>query len=134
MIPGIKFDAGKPKMSLLAYKPLAWLARAMEQGLRKYERGNWQKLTGEENRLRMVDALGRHTQKFIDGEWLDQDSKLPHLGHIMANCMMLLWHYDAEHGTNPDVLTPEQQAAMAEADRIGAEHRARLAEKTGTNA
>ena len=119
MSKGIKFDSGKPRMSLLAYGPLAWLARAMEQGLYKYTRGNWQELKGEENRYRMIDALGRHTQKFIGGEWLDVDSKLPHLAHIMANCMMLLWHCDAITGDNPDKLTPEQAEAMEEAKRIG---------------
>lgn len=122
---GVKFDAGKPPMSLLVYGPLAWLSRAMEQGLYKYTRGNWQKLTGEANRYRMIDALGRHTQKFIGGEWFDQESKLPHLAHVMANCMMLLWHHDAMTGDNPDKLTKEQSDAMNEAKRIGDEMRAK---------
>ncbi len=126
MSKGIKFDSGKPRMSLLAYGPLAWLARAMEQGLYKYTRGNWQELKGEENRYRMIDALGRHTQKFIGGEWLDQESKLPHLAHVMANCMMLLWHCDTITGDNPDKLTAEQVEAMEAAKRAGEAARTRI--------
>jgi hypothetical protein len=124
---GIKFDAGKPRMSLLAYGPLAWLSRAMEQGLLKYTRGNWQQLTGEDNRYRMIDALGRHVGKFIGGEWLDQESKLPHLAHAMANCMMLLWHHDAVTGDSPDKLTPDQAAAMDAARLAGEAARAAMA-------
>jgi hypothetical protein len=31
-----------------------------------------------------IDALKRHTNKVAEGEWIDPDSKLPHIGHVLA--------------------------------------------------
>lgn len=129
---GLKYDAGKPLMSLIPYGPIAWMARAMEQGLYKYLRGNWQQLTGEANRHRIEDALLRHAMKLSSGEWTDQESKLPHAAHIMCNAAFLLFHRDALDGTSPDVLNEEQRAAMLEAKRIGEANRTKaLAEAKG---
>lgn len=122
---GLKYDSGKPLMSLIPYGPIAWMARAMEQGMLKYLRDNWKELSGETNRYRLLDALKRHADKLIDGEWLDQESKLPHAAHIMCNAAFLTWHRDKVDGTSPDRLNDEQKAAMAEAKRIGEANRAK---------
>lgn len=132
---GLKYDAGKPLMSLIPYGPIAWMARAMEQGLYKYLRGNWQQLTGEANRHRIEDALLRHAMKLASGEWLDPESKLPHAAHIMCNAAFLLWHRDEIDKTSPDRLNEEQIAAMLEAKAIGEANRSKaLAEAKGNAA
>ncbi len=122
---GVKFDAGKPEIDLLPYGPLAWIARAMEYGRRKYELDNWKLLGSSADLRRVRAAMGRHVLKFISGEWADKESKLPHLAHIGANIVFLLWHWSAQHDIDDDVLDTEQQAAMQRAQEIGDEYRAK---------
>lgn len=123
---GMKYDAGKPEMDLLPYGPLAWIARAMECGRRKYDYDNWKQLSSLKDKRRILAALGRHTLKLIGGEWADKESKLPHAAHIGANIIFLLYFHSQEHGIDDDKLSEEQAAAMAEAQRIGDEHRANV--------
>lgn len=87
MKDGIKFDLGKPPVGLLDPFALSTMAQIMSFGSQKYGRFNWR------NGLvfsRFYDAALRHIFAFIDGEDLDPESGLPHLGHAMCNLMFLL--------------------------------------------
>ena len=63
------------------------MADVMDYGADKYERNNWRK--GYTNKFSSADSLYRHLRQIIIGETNDDESKLPHMGHIMCNIMFL---------------------------------------------
>lgn len=84
---GKKYDDGKPKMGMVfAYfaPALKLVAECGTYGWRKYTDGgewdkNWDRLTN--GKQRYTDAFLRHTMAYLEGEWLDPESGLPHLAH-----------------------------------------------------
>ena len=63
----------------------------MELGAKKYGPFNWSK-----DRVKTsdyIDAIHRHLEAWADGEDLDPESNVSHLGHVAACCAILL---DAE--------------------------------------
>ena len=63
-------------------------ALAMSQGVKKYGPYNWR-----DKAVKMtvyLDAIERHLLALRDGEWKDPDSKVPHMGHIIANASIVL--------------------------------------------
>lgn len=86
-IEGLKFDNGKPDLSLLSYGALGQIAKAFEFGMKKYGRYNY--LNGMEW-TRISSALLRHAYAFIWGENNDPESGLHHLAHCGACVIMLL--------------------------------------------
>lgn len=95
--------ATKPMLGLNPAVALLWMAKAFEfgaygrdaQGNQVREKGygeyNWRETTIAE--MVYVHAMQRHMLDYLDGEDLASDSKVKHLGHIMACCAILL---DAE--------------------------------------
>jgi hypothetical protein len=87
---GVKFDAGKPMMSLISSKFLVGLAKALTYGAKKYAKDgksgahNWRKGLSIS---RTYDALQRHLVAWNDGENIDEDSGLPHL--YLAACELM---------------------------------------------
>lgn len=51
-------------------------------GALKYGRSNW-RVAGVRLSI-YVDAIQRHTNALFEGEWIDPDSGLPHVSHILA--------------------------------------------------
>lgn len=51
-------------------------------GMLKYGRSNW-RVAGVRLSI-YVDAIQRHTNALFEGEWLDPDSGVPHVSHILA--------------------------------------------------
>jgi hypothetical protein len=82
---------GKPKLSDVP--PIAFLAlgAAMSDGAKKYGRFNWRE-TGATSSI-FYDAIFRHLIDWYNGEDHAHDSKVHHLGHVMAGCAIIL---DAE--------------------------------------
>ena len=70
--------------NLLAFEPMV---QVLTHGIQKYSRGNWRR--GYVNKFSSADSLLRHLRQMIIGERLDQESGLPHTGHIMCNIMFL---------------------------------------------
>lgn len=88
MSKGIRYNEGKPRWSLVPQSALIPMVRVLEYGTTKYEIGNWTKglsVTG------ICESLKRHLDAFMEGEDLDPESKLNHIGHIQANAMFLSW-------------------------------------------
>lgn len=89
-LPGaVKYDGGKARFDLLDWESITDLARVMTMGAAKYDDRNYLGL--EPHRVRA--SLGRHyAQVCIEADdlALDEESGLPHLAHVMANCMMLM--------------------------------------------
>lgn len=83
---GLRYNTGKLQWSLIDYKSLEPLVKVLEFGAEKYSADNWKKglYTRE-----IIESLLRHTYALLEGEDNDQESTLPHIGHILANAMFL---------------------------------------------
>lgn len=82
----------KPGQSVVSQIGRLWLTAVFEFGARKYSAFNWREKPIPTNIY--LDAMQRHLDEYATGVDLAEDSGLPHLAHIAANCLILL---DAEH-------------------------------------
>jgi hypothetical protein len=87
---GKKFDSGKEPLDLLPMEALFEIAKVLDFGKKKYDRGNWAQ--GIEL-SRLISASLRHTYKFNQGEDLDPESNINHLAHAACNLMFAIWMY-----------------------------------------
>lgn len=92
-----KAAAGKLKAPLWLNPPAAEeaMALALALGAEKYGAWNWR--TNKVCRSTYISAMKRHIGKILDGEEIDPESGAHHLGHVMANCAIIL--DAARHGT-----------------------------------
>jgi len=99
----MKFDKGKPKLSLVPMQIIWDIARVREFGVQKYtDPDNWK--TVEVERYR--DALLRHTLRYISNpSGVDEESGLPHYYHIACN-MAFICEMEKENET---IRTNEQR-------------------------
>lgn len=74
-------------------------AMGLLDGMLKYGRMNWRP-SGVRFSI-YYDAIMRHTFALIEGEWLDPDSSLPHLCHILA-CAAIVGDAQAAGVLNDD--------------------------------
>ena len=84
---GVKFDKGKPRMSLVPQDSLRAVAGVFGYGADKYDEHNWAQGM---RWTRMADALLRHVGAWIEGEDLDEESGHHHLAHAGCCLLMLL--------------------------------------------
>jgi len=94
---GVKHDQEKPDLSLLPKEFLEEVARAFMHGEKKYGRYNY---LGGMDWHRLIAASMRHITAFQDGENLDPESGLNHLGHAGACIAMLLTYCNRSLGTD----------------------------------
>lgn len=87
---GLRYDDGKPPLTLLDPLALEGTAAVLGFGAKKYSANNWKKGMAWS---KVIGSLMRHTLKFISGEDLDPESGLPHVDHIMCNAMFLSYYY-----------------------------------------
>jgi len=113
-----RFNTNKPRYSLIRLNCFDSLAKVLQHGRDKYSdfkskldgkirrgmdidqseldlgihrrvydaRDNW------DNGMifsEVLDSMMRHVGQLQEGEWLDKESGLPHIGHIQANAMFL---------------------------------------------
>lgn len=83
----VKYDEGKPDLSLVPYVFQAEVAKAMMYGAKKYGRYNYR---GGLQASRLVAAAARHLFMWFAGEEVDSESKVSHLAHVSANMLMLI--------------------------------------------
>ena len=74
--------------SAIAYECLAFL-----EGALKYGRSNW-RAAGVRFSI-YYDACLRHLTKCMEGEWIDSESGIPHLGHARACLGIIIDAYEA---------------------------------------
>ena len=86
MEQGIRNNQGKTQWSQIDFKALEPMVRVLEEGGKKVGRDNWRK--GLQVR-ETIESLLRHTFSLLSGEDNDQESKLPHIGHILSNAMFI---------------------------------------------
>ena len=85
---GTRENSNKPKWSLLPQSTLIPMVDVLEFGANKYGPANWQKgLSIRET----CESLKRHLDKFMEGENMDLESGLHHIGHIQCNAMFISW-------------------------------------------
>lgn len=88
---GIKFDSGKPRMSLLPSKPLWMMAEVMTVGEKKYSAQNWRRGF---KWSRLLDAAHRHLNQYNESKdnRIDKETSLNHLAHAAINLVFLMEH------------------------------------------
>jgi hypothetical protein len=52
------------------------------------------------DRKEILESSMRHLTALLDGEEVDQESGLPHTGHIQCNMMFYNYHTEKEDGSN----------------------------------
>lgn len=102
-------DDNKPGIQwILAMSGLDDVAAVGDYGAKKYTQGNWRH--GAEY-MRLFGSASRHLIKVIRGQWLDicetgclipckVHSNLPHLAHVIFNCLILLEWQKTGKGTD----------------------------------
>ena len=89
MTEGVKYDASKPRWSLIPQGTLEEVIKVLEYGANKYAPDNWKKVP--EMEVRYYDAAMRHIDAYWQGEYLDEESGQPHLAHAVCCLMFLMW-------------------------------------------
>ena len=84
---GKRYDNDKLKIDLCPTSLIYAVSKVLEYGEKKYERNNWR---GGMEWTKVWNCLQRHSLKWIDGEDIDDESKLSHLYHMAANIAMLI--------------------------------------------
>ncbi len=84
MIKGDRFNEGKLKWSNVEFKSLEPLVRVLMFGEQKYGKNNWRKGLDKDE---ILESAMRHLIAMLDGEETDLESGLPHVGHLLCNCM-----------------------------------------------
>lgn len=84
---GLKYDNGKPPMSLVDRHAIEEIAKVLAFGAQKYEAHNWRKGIAYS---RLLDAAMRHLFAFADGEDMDPESGLSHVAHAGCCIVFLL--------------------------------------------
>lgn len=82
---------GKPRYDLMPARIVNdYYAAIADFGAKKYAPRNWEKGLPQSQ---IADSLQRHLWAYMEGEDLDQESNLPHAGHILWNAVALLYGY-----------------------------------------
>lgn len=84
----LRYNDGKPKWSLVPMKALEPMVYVLMFGAEKYASWNWTKGLSYSS---IIDSMQRHINQFMDGEDIDKESKLHHIGHILCNALFLSW-------------------------------------------
>jgi len=88
----VKFDGGKPPLSLISRYALEEEAKVLAFGAQKYGTHNWRQGMGFS---RLVDAALRHVYAFADGHDKDEETGLSHLAHARC-CLAFLLEYEGK--------------------------------------
>ena len=89
-----RFNEGKPQWSLIHFKSLEPMIRVLEFGTLKYAPRNWQKSMPLD---KILESMQRHLAALFDGEEVDSESGISHMGHIQANAMFYNYHKEKEN-------------------------------------
>lgn len=92
-----RFNEGKPQWSLVHFKSLEPMVRVLEFGALKYAPKNWQKPM---DTMKILESMQRHLVALFDGEEVDSESGISHMGHIMCNAMFYNYHKELKNGPN----------------------------------
>ena len=86
----MRFNTGKMKWSLVHFKSLEPMIAVLMFWAKKYAPNNWKKWMNEQE---LLESMQRHLASMIDWEVNDKESNLPHVWHLMCNCMFYVYHF-----------------------------------------
>lgn len=89
---GVKYDAGKPRWSLLPWDVMDWVVRVLTVGAVKYSDDNWKKVPNAKDRYE--SALMRHIRNHKKGIWLDEGeggTNCPSLANALVCLIFWFW-------------------------------------------
>jgi len=119
----LRYNEGKDAWALVDFIAMRPLVQVLMFGAKKYAPGNW---TKGMNRMNILESLQRHMVALFAGEQNDPESGLPHIGHIMCNCMFYSYYslypkleteYKLEGKKKLDEYTKEKLDEMIEKGR-----------------
>ena len=84
----LRYNQGKVQWSLVDYKSIEPMVRVLEHGCLKYSKNNWKKGMPASQ---IIESMLRHTFKLLEGELVDLESGIEHVGHIQCNAMFLAY-------------------------------------------
>jgi hypothetical protein len=78
----------KAPLRLMPGAASAWCSAALAHGAEQYGEFNWREHDVELSVY--LEAIKRHIDAMMDGEWLDPKSGLPHITHVMAGAAIVI--------------------------------------------
>ncbi len=81
-----RWNKGKTEWSLIDFPSIEPLAKVLMYGKVKYAKDNWKKGWKRQD---LVDSLLRHTLALSQGEELDPENGISHVGGVLFNAMAL---------------------------------------------
>lgn len=85
----LRYNTGKLQWSMVDFKSLEPMVKVLEFGAQKYDRDNWKKGF---DRRQVLESMMRHLTSLMDGEDIDNESGISHMGHIQCNAMFFNYH------------------------------------------
>lgn len=86
----LRYNENKLRYDLIPPSALKILAEVFTYGTIKYAERNWEKGLNWQS---VIASMFRHVEAFRNGEDIDQESGLLHLGHAMTNLAFLVEYY-----------------------------------------
>lgn len=80
----LRFNKWKPRWSLVDFDSLEPMVRVLEFWAEKYTKDNWKNWL---DNTEILESAQRHLIALFNWEQLDEESGLPHIGHLMCNCL-----------------------------------------------
>ena len=84
----LKNDNDKPLWSLLPMKPVEEVVKVFTYGAKKYAPNNWKHEKDPWNKD--MSAALRHIAEYQDGNKYDDETRLNHLAHAVADLLIVL--------------------------------------------
>lgn len=86
----MKFDNGKPSISLVPPEAIVAAANVYGFGASKYGENNWRDDLDKFPYSRHYNSIMRHMLAWHNGEDIDPESGLPHTHHALTQMMILI--------------------------------------------
>jgi hypothetical protein len=86
----LRYNEGKLDWTLLDFKALEPMVKGMMYGAKKYEKDNWKRPCPDPKQH--LQSAMRHIIAILQGEEIDEESKVRHSGLVMCNMMMYNYH------------------------------------------
>jgi hypothetical protein len=80
---------GKLRYGLVPWQVYEMIAKVYDYGATKYGVDDWKECVVKNPEI-YESAIMRHLQSYRSGEWIDPESGLPHLAHIIGGASMMM--------------------------------------------
>lgn len=84
VLKALRYNAGKAKWSLVHFESMLPMVQVLEFGAKKYAPDNWKKGLDKKE---ILESMMRHLAALMDGQDVDPESGIHHIGHIQCNAM-----------------------------------------------